>query len=315
MNDTRAHADAFCFIDYKHPETGEVETVYNASTRRAMPTWPERETGDTMVLVPGSRRFAPEHVPSLGDRVMVQMTDATARIESQRMAAGAYDRFGVDRMIELFGTPEAAVADAFKHIMKHSSEPVVANSAVIEQLQAQREAWKEEQPNEPDAGVRSREQLAGATARVRSMLDAMPAASINKILGLAQGMFALLTPAMPKLVASEGREGIYDRNGKAITIHEWAALHMDDDYRQLAHHRFRDASDTKVSTAWLGVDHREGSGPPLIFETMVFRGNTERAVPQLTRRYETEAEARAGHELTVEALRLSLQSPKHAAGD
>ncbi|MDQ2750234.1 MAG: hypothetical protein M3Y44_12030 [Actinomycetota bacterium] len=46
-----------------------------------------------------------------------------------------------------------------------------------------------------------------------------------------------------------------------------------------------------VSTVWLGIDHKWSHlGPPIIFETMVF------PECEVSRRYATEAQARAGHE-------------------
>ena len=51
---------------------------------------------------------------------------------------------------------------------------------------------------------------------------------------------------------------------------------------------------------WLGLDHRhDDSGPPLIFESMVFRSEVNLA--GLTcRRYATELEAAVGHEVLCE---------------
>jgi hypothetical protein len=54
-----------------------------------------------------------------------------------------------------------------------------------------------------------------------------------------------------------------------------------------------------VSTVWLGLDHGFGAGPPLIFETMYFRGLGAKADPEDMQRYSTEAEALAGHEQMV----------------
>ncbi len=53
-----------------------------------------------------------------------------------------------------------------------------------------------------------------------------------------------------------------------------------------------------VSTVWLGIDHGFGRGPPIIFETIVFRGENELKVLD-QRRYSTEDEAIVGHEYMV----------------
>lgn len=50
-----------------------------------------------------------------------------------------------------------------------------------------------------------------------------------------------------------------------------------------------------VSTVWLGLDHRFGQGPPLIFETMVFLPSSASGNELAMERYGTEADALAGH--------------------
>lgn len=71
--------------------------------------------------------------------------------------------------------------------------------------------------------------------------------------------------------------------------------------------------DTRVSTVHLVIDHSLGSGPPLIFETMVFDsdGDSFEEYEEYTKRYSTESEAHEGHRKTVEALRqrMALQAP------
>jgi hypothetical protein len=53
-----------------------------------------------------------------------------------------------------------------------------------------------------------------------------------------------------------------------------------------------------ISTVFLGIDHRHGDGPPLVFETMVFGGTLDQEI----RRYGTWDEAAAGHADTVKRL-------------
>lgn len=59
-----------------------------------------------------------------------------------------------------------------------------------------------------------------------------------------------------------------------------------------------------VSTVWLGLNHAYGNGPPLIFETLVFGGETDGDGD----RYSTRDEARAGHERIVDALKAKVES-------
>jgi len=59
-----------------------------------------------------------------------------------------------------------------------------------------------------------------------------------------------------------------------------------------------------ISTVFLGLDHSFGSGPPLLFETMVFNGpcdGEQRRTPDWTA-------AAAGHRETVEGTRRSLDA-------
>jgi len=62
-----------------------------------------------------------------------------------------------------------------------------------------------------------------------------------------------------------------------------------------------------VSTVWLGLDHSFGSGPPLIFETMVFQNRSDMGDLDCER-YSTEAEAIAGHERMC--AKWSVETPE-----
>jgi len=53
-----------------------------------------------------------------------------------------------------------------------------------------------------------------------------------------------------------------------------------------------------ISTVFLGLDHNFGEGPPLLFETMVFLSNSNGGEDYMER-YETYAQAEAGHEKAV----------------
>ena len=107
----------------------------------------------------------------------------------------------------------------------------------------------------------------------------------------------------------------YDRQGQPITLEEAGRLHKDHKYVVV---KQETVGVYWISTVWLGYDHRHGSGPPVIFETMVFeRGpagirEEYRGLRTLVddtyhewnevdgRRYCTEAEALAGHAAMVE---------------
>ena len=60
-----------------------------------------------------------------------------------------------------------------------------------------------------------------------------------------------------------------------------------------------------VSTVFLGIDYRFGSGPPLLFETMVFPSK-DNLSDERCERYSTKAEAEAGHLAVVKECELEL---------
>lgn len=62
-----------------------------------------------------------------------------------------------------------------------------------------------------------------------------------------------------------------------------------------------------VSTVFLGLDHSFGSGPPLLYETMVFGGTLDGEME----RYGTRAEALGGHERMVVRVQ---DAPSGASG-
>jgi hypothetical protein len=91
---------------------------------------------------------------------------------------------------------------------------------------------------------------------------------------------------------------LFDRAGEPVSMRTWARLDAHTPYVRIA-------EDTVgpywVSTVWIGIDHSFGFGPPLIFETMVFRGDE---TDLDCWRYSTETEALAGHARMVDEVRL-----------
>lgn len=85
----------------------------------------------------------------------------------------------------------------------------------------------------------------------------------------------------------------YDRQGRPITMEQWAELREDH-----LHVAETWVGQLWVSTVWLGMDHGWGDGPPLIFETMVFARRVSYS-EFLCFRYSTEAAALVGHQRAV----------------
>ena len=89
----------------------------------------------------------------------------------------------------------------------------------------------------------------------------------------------------------------YDRQGNPLTLMQWAAMfETGRDIKRVAETTL--PSGRWVSTVWMGLNHRFGDGPPLIFETMVFPSRDDMGDLD-SDRYSTEAEALAGHERMV----------------
>jgi hypothetical protein len=61
----------------------------------------------------------------------------------------------------------------------------------------------------------------------------------------------------------------------------------------------------RVSTVFLGVNHQFGDGPPLLYETMIFRGG-DPGQEVFCDRYSTRAQAAEGHARALAAIREGL---------
>ena len=57
----------------------------------------------------------------------------------------------------------------------------------------------------------------------------------------------------------------------------------------------------RISTVFLGLNHQHGKGPPLLFETMVFKGDSSEDLDIM--RYTTRVQALAGHDQMVAKVR------------
>jgi hypothetical protein len=97
----------------------------------------------------------------------------------------------------------------------------------------------------------------------------------------------------------------YNRQGVPIDQEEWVARSNKDEQRVAQDW----VAGKWVSTVWLGINHRfTGDGPPIIFETMVFRCEAGEGPPDswgelFCKRYATEEEALEGHRTLVETLK------------
>jgi len=92
-----------------------------------------------------------------------------------------------------------------------------------------------------------------------------------------------------------------DKNGKPyeITLMEWATKHDKED-RVLSQDEVGEA---RVSTVFLGLNHRYGPGPPVLWETLIFGGPWDGHMW----RYTTEHAAAIGHVNVVRDLMVGLE--------
>ena|SRR3990167_8333374 len=90
-----------------------------------------------------------------------------------------------------------------------------------------------------------------------------------------------------------------DRKAVPVSsLEEWAKAFETD------RHVAQDSvGDVRISTVFLGINHRFGEGPPLIFESMIFGGQHD----QEQRRYSTWGEAEKGHAELLALVRSTLQ--------
>jgi len=107
-----------------------------------------------------------------------------------------------------------------------------------------------------------------------------------------------------------------DAEHRVVAAEDWlegARWCENGDNRRVAESCIGDIYD--VSTVFLGIDHRHfGVGPPIVFETMVFKANdsvagNRESLDDYTERYCTWDDAVAGHERITAQVRADLEKP------
>lgn len=269
------HVEAYCLMYYVVKATGETELLWN-SRDGVTPIMITSRNGDEARHVSTRERpdrRALEHVPAVGDRIFVDLTEARARalvteaIERRRSTAD-----GLARLEELYASPEEAferlLENALKNVECGAPDILVVTAGYLEALEEQR-----------------RSRNAGVTRETLELLD----------------------PAE--------RPRHYNRKGQPIGLMEWLHLSEDVDYKRVV--RSNVGPDMLVSTVWLGIDHNYSIvGPPIIFETMVFRrvphpkrdkfGHLHEWDGDEQDRWSTETEAIRGHERIVAEMSALL---------
>jgi hypothetical protein len=90
----------------------------------------------------------------------------------------------------------------------------------------------------------------------------------------------------------------FDKQGRPMSIEQWQA--KGHGYRRI---ELDIVGPYRISTVWLGLNFQFGDGPPLIFETMVFKDGDNLDPERDCERYSTESDAIAGHAAMVAKYR------------
>lgn len=91
-----------------------------------------------------------------------------------------------------------------------------------------------------------------------------------------------------------------DNHVVEATLQEWGNF-LESDARVIAYTEI--TSECRISTIFIGIDHRMyGTGPPVLFETMVFGGPLD----QHQWRYASYDDAQTGHKMAVAKAREAI---------
>jgi hypothetical protein len=93
----------------------------------------------------------------------------------------------------------------------------------------------------------------------------------------------------------------FDWDGRPINAERWTELQQEE-----KHVAVTDVSGLRVSTVWIGLNSNV-SGPPLIFETMIFAEGWDCPL-SYCQRYSDKESAAAGHQYIVELLQAIEES-------
>ncbi len=118
----RAHAEAFCLMTYEADDESERETVWNSRDGVA-PFVISLRSGKTARHVDWHNdRYAPDHVPQLGERIFVDLTPERAR-EHARRNAERYWAEDVAGARSGYASADAMAEELAQHYLSHVGQP------------------------------------------------------------------------------------------------------------------------------------------------------------------------------------------------
>jgi hypothetical protein len=110
---THRHQEAYFLLCYRSPGDAR-ELIWNSRDGYALAVVAHAESGERMLLEGGA--YEPDYVPSVGERVLVDLTEQRARVRAaERVERLERWRLPVP-LDQLFETREAAVEGAFRSI-------------------------------------------------------------------------------------------------------------------------------------------------------------------------------------------------------
>lgn len=279
-------------LEYATEDREHVEVVWNARPGAPFLSIASARSGERMGLT-GRCRRAPRYTPRVGERVFVEQTESTARVEAMERI----DRLAARKDLpvalhKLFDNRSQAIATAARDIME-AGEPhlMTVTSGWIEGLQRSRDEAGEPLDEPP-----------GDWRNVRSLSAIGTGPEHHAAHALMQLLLTALTADAPP------PRKAYDRAGRPISHLELEQLRQDEAYVSIARAEVRVGEHTvHVSTIWTGLDDRAETAPdapkPIIFETVVSWGDDN---GQGVFSYESEAAALRGHARVVNGFNKAI---------
>jgi hypothetical protein len=297
---THKHGEAFMLMVYEARDRSEREQVWNSRDGAAPHEIRSATTGVELRRRNVGVQYLPEHVPAVGDRIFVDLTEQRARI----IAAGVIEQYRADgkqaELDAMFASHEEAVEILSQSMLETGvGDLITVTSGYIEELLEARGRGAE-----PEVAVSAQRASGPRTYDIASLQISIGGVPINVDASMPEDDWEALGVAMPD---DEHSPPYYGRQGERITQQQYFELHEDDTYRIVKHTK---VGNKVVSTVWLGLDHnwhRLLGTDPIIFETSVFfigeDGSIEVRGGATVARDHTEAEALARHENVVAELR------------
>ena len=261
------YAEGYCLLTYEDVGGPDSEQLWNARDGAAPRIIRARSGASLLRLDPARRLFAPEHVPAVGDRVIVELTERRARVLAAERLEQLEMRLRSDGVVKQFAQAYAARFDTREAALQFEFEALLRSGM-------------------PDL-------LTVTEGYLQRLAEARAALFGSDPDGTAEPELLLPGMAEPapvrELHVRDARE-LFDREGRPIDLPTFVQLSSDLAYRIVARTAVGEAG-AVVSTVW--------TGERALFETAVFGG----VYADLVQSHATEVEALCAHEQTVDWLR------------